>query len=828
MLALSPRVQVLGTMFAWLCGFATVSQAAGAESFHIAPATVELRGNFAQAPLIVTQGDEAGKVGDRSRDLTRAANFASSDSQVVRVDEAGRLLAVGNGTAHVAVTVGETEQQIPVTVADVVEPPVVGFDQHIRPVLNKAGCSMGACHAAQHGQAGLKLSVFGFDPQADWEAMVRDRQQRRVNLLDPEESLLLKKATMQVPHGGSRRLTRGSVDYQLLTAWIQAGAAGPSEKAPKVSKLNVTPSHRICEVGEHQQLRVEAVYNDGTLRDVTAWTKFDSMDDAVLSVSDDGLVTAIGQGQAPLMVRFEGRAEISLFVIPYQEEVDLADWTNNNFIDELASTKFRELGITPEPLCDDATFIRRAFLDAIGTLPTVEDVQAFIESDQPNKRERLIDRLLGFTGDPHLDIYNDQYAAYWTLKWSDLIRNSSSSLGEQGMWALHNWIKEAFRENRPFDQFVRELVTAKGSIYMSGPANYFRINKNTSELTESTAQLFLGVRLQCAQCHHHPFEKYSEEDYYSFSAFFSRVGTKNSEEFGLFGREQVVVVRSTGDVRHPRTRQLLQPKPLDGEPIDHPLDRRIPLAEWLTSPENEFFARSVVNRYMGYLLGYGLVEPIDDMRATNPPSNVALMNALSEGFVDSGFDLKWLVRTIMTSRLYQLDSQPSPTNAADRRFYSHYKVKRLPAEVLLDAIDVVTGVPTKFRNLPPGTRAIELPDAEYPDYFLNTFGKPKRSSVCECERVPDENLAQALHTLNGDILADKIAGANGRIARLLKAETPHEDIVTELYLTTLCRPPSAAEREAAKRFLEESPSPKECYEDLLWALINSKQFLFVR
>ena len=467
-------------------------------------------------------------------------------------------------------------------------------------------------------------------------------------------------------------------------------------------------------------------------------------------------------------------------------------------------------------------------LDATGTLPTPDETNAFLADTDPQKRTKLVDRLLGLTGDPALDIYNDRYAAWWTLKWSDLIRNESRTLGNQGMWALHNWIKDSFRTNKPFDRFVAELVTGKGSIYSNGPANYFRVNRDSSELAESTAQLFLGVRLQCAKCHHHPFEKYSQGDYYSFAAFFSRVGNKNSQEFGLFGRESVVMVRSTGDVRHPKTGQVLKPTALDGSEIDHPLDRRIPLAQWLTAKENAFFARSVANRYVSYLLGRGLVEPVDDMRETNPASNPPLLDALAKHFVDSGYDLKQLVRAIMTSRLYQLSSQPTPENANDDRFYSHYRVKRMSAEALLDAIDSVTGVPTKFKDLPPGTRAIELPDAEYPDYFLKTFGKPKRASVCECERSPDENLSQALHTLNGDILAGKIANKSGRVSTLVAAKKPHAEIVTELYLATLNRPPTDPEMAATHSFLAASPSPQECYEDLLWALVNSKQFLFVR
>ena len=797
-------------------------------SFVISPSTIAIESKFESVQIIVTEPSAPNAIADRSRDLTTGAEFVSTNAAVVQVDKQGRCSAVGNGNALIRVTVTGVSQEIPATVSGIVDNPDVGFLSDVRPILNKTGCASGACHASQHGKGGFKLSVFGYDPTADHTAIARARMQRRINLVSPESSLLLLKPTMQVSHGGGRRFTKGSLEYETLRAWIESGAPAPQSDAAELAKIIVTPSRRVCEENDLQQLRVEAEFNDATKRDVTHWAKFDSMDEGVVSVSEAGLVQTMGAGQSAVMVRYEGQAEIAMFVVPYSKSVDLADWKNNNFIDELAAKKFQELGLAPSPLCDDATFIRRAFLDCIGTLPKLEETTAFIDSTDPNKRTNLVDRLLGLTGDPNLDVYNDQYAAFWTLKWSDLIRNSSNKLGDQGMWALHNWIKESFRTNKPFDQFVRELVTAKGSIYMNGPANYFRVNANSSELTESTAQLFLGIRLECAKCHHHPFEKYSQADYYGLASFFSRVGTKNSEEFGLFGRETVVMVRSSGDVSHPRTGKRMEPTPLDGEPIDDPLDRRLPLAKWLTSPENDFFARSVVNRYVGYLLGRGLVEPIDDMRSTNPPSNVEMMDALSESFVKSDFNLKHLVRTIMTSRLYQLSSQPTAENASDHRFYSYYKVKRIAAEPLLDAIDQVTGVQTKFKSLPLGTRAIELPDAEYPNYFLNTFAKPRRASVCECERSPDENLAQALHTLNGDILAAKIADKNGRVAKVVGEIKSHEHAVRQLYLTALCRQPTREELSTSVDFLDQSTTPSECYEDLLWALINSKQFLFVR
>ncbi len=811
-----------------LCRIAT-----GGEAFEVRPPKVTLEGYLDQAQLVASALDETGAVSDRSEDLTTRALFATSDAGVVAVDERGRLTAQGEGAAVVSVRVGDVVHDVAVVVAGVGREPRASFSGHVLPILSKAGCNAGACHAAQYGQAGFKLSVFGYAPLEDYEAITRDRAGRRLSVIVPEESLLLRKPTRMLPHGGGRRLERGSVDYQLLEAWIAAGAPPPNENDPRVTAIDVWPTRRLGEPGFTQQLQVVASYRDDRRRDVTAWAKFDTLDEGVAQVARDGLITATGRGQAPVMVRFEGQAQVSLVVVPHAATVELGDWEDQNFIDTLAAAKFRQLGIQPSPLCDDATFLRRAYLDAIGTLPSVEESTAFLDSTELDKRNRLIDRLLGLTGDISQDIYNDAYAAYWALKWADLIRSSSDNLGEQGMWALHNWITESLRTNKPFDAFVRELITARGSLYMNAPANYFRIAAAPADLAESTAQLFLGVRLACAKCHHHPFEKYGQDDYFSLAAFFARVGLKGSQEFGLFGGEQVLVVRPGGEVTHPRTGQVMAPRVLDEEPWSadtasaREADRRARLATWLTSADNALFSRNVVNRYVAYLLGRGLVEPVDDLRATNPPSNPELMDALAAGFAQSAFDLKQLLRTIMRSRLYQLDSRPTAANASDERFYSHYRVKRLSAEVLLDAIDRATSVPTKFTNMPSGTRAIELPDSNYADYFLKTFGKPRRVSVCECERAADANLAQALHTLNGDILAGKIAQPQGRVARLLEAGAPREQVVSELYLSTLCRRPTAAEMAACEEMFAGSPSAKEFYEDLLWALINSKAFLFV-
>lgn len=826
----SQKTRLGAVALASLCGlvFGAALLNGAERTWKVTPSELKLSGNFDRLQLVVSQTNSSGEISPSSDDLTAQAKYSSSNPAVATISPEGRLLAVGNGEALVRVTLGSEQAELPVEVTDVSEHPQIRFFEQIRPILNKQGCALAACHAAQHGKGGFKLSVFGFEPDKDHIAMVRDSLERRIDRVNPDASLLLQKPSMQTPHGGGKRLEKASVDYDVMKAWIACGAPATAKTEEEVKAIHIFPKRRLGQVGMTQQIRVEAEYPNGRRTDVTHWARFDSLDDGVASVHRDGLVTAVGKGQGAVMVRFEGQADTCLFVIPYGPPAQLVGWENKNFIDEHAANKFRQLGIEPSPVCDDATFLRRAFLDAVGTLPTPAETEAFLASADPKKREQLVDRLLGLTGDPAQDIYNDAYAAWWSLKWSDLLRNNSAGLGEQGMWSMHNWIRESFRVNKPFDKLVRELITARGSLYSNGPANYYRVHRDPPALAEATAQLFLGIRLECAKCHHHPFEKYSQEDYYGMAAFFARVGTKTSEEFGLFGGEQAVVVRDSGEVSHPKKGGAMQPKPLDGEAAVHPLDRRIPLADWLTAKDNSYFAKNVVNRYVSFLLGRGLVEPVDDLRSTNPATNPELLDALCQHLAAHQFDLKQLVRAIMTSRLYQLDSQPTAANAPDKAFYSHYLVKRITAEPLIDAIDHVTGAKTKYKSLPLGTRAIELPDAEYPDYFLAAFGKPKRVSVCECERPLDPSLAQALHTLNGETLMTKIGDKTGRLAKLLAEKKSPEAITTEFYLATLSRPPSPAEIAAAQQIVAEAATPEEGWQDLLWALLNSKQFLFVR
>lgn len=802
-----------------------------AEGIVVAPSRVLLDGPFERAQLLVRAADSDA---ERAVDLTRDVVFTVADPAVARVTPAGVVSAVADGVTRVDVGGPAGTRAVEIEVRGTTGPPRVDFDHDLLPVLSRAGCNAGACHASQYGKGGFVLSVMAFDPALDHASLALASRGRRVSPGNPEGSLLLQKATGAVPHGGGTRIPAGSPDHQLLVRWIGAGAPGPSADAAPVTRLEIEPAKRVTDTGATQQLRVVAEYADGRRRDVTEWTRFDAMDEGIVTVSPTGVAATVGRGQGSVMARYGGEATVATFVVPFAARGDaapsLAEWTGGHPLDAVAGRKFAELGLVPSPLCDDATFLRRVFLDAIGGLPTPEESRAFLASTAPDKRARLVDELLGLTGDPARDRYVERYAAWQSLKWADLIRNNSAVVGESGMWALANWLRESFRTGKPFDRFVAELVTARGSVFSSGPANYFRIAGNPSDLAESTAQLFLGTRMQCAKCHHHPFERYGQADYYGFAAFFARVASKGSAEFGIFGGETIVMVTPSGEVTHPKTGAVMKPTTLDGRTPETGDDRRVALAEWIVSPENELFARSVVNRYLAFLLGRGLVEPIDDLRSTNPPSNPEMMDLLVRELRGSGFDVRRLMRFVMTSRLYQLDSVPLESNAADDRFYSHFRVKRLPAEALLDCIDDATAVRTKHPNLPLGTRAIELPDAAAANTnpFLVTFGKPKRASVCECERTADENLAQALHTLNGDIVAAKVADGAGRAATLLASGRPMAECIEELWLATLCRPPSAEEAAEAAAIVAASPSPAEGLQDLLWGLVNSKHFLFVR
>jgi hypothetical protein len=789
-----------------------------AEPLFVEPSESALVGPRARQALLVSEAEGQGSATPARRDVTGRARFVSLHPQVARVTAEGVVLPVGDGTATIKVVIGERAALAAVEVRGVRRPRPVSFKNEVVPVLTRYGCNLGACHGAQYGKGGFKISLLGYDPDVDYAALVKLAKGRRLCRPHPERSLFLLKPTGAVSHGGGQRFTPDSEPYRLLMRWIEEGTPAPQEKEARIVALEVLPRERVMQPREQQRLVVRARFSDGAFADVTAGARLNSLNEGVAEVTADGLVTTTGRGATAIMARYLGQAAVTRITVPFHPSLPTGYRypETAGFIDDWGTRKWREMGLTPSGLCGDEEFIRRASLDAIGSLPTPAEVQAFLADKAPDKRSRLIDALLR----------RPEYADYWSVKWGDLLRINRGSLGEKGMWSFYTWLHRTLEENRPVDRWVRELITAQGSTYTNGPANFFRVASNPSELAETTSQVFLGVRLQCARCHHHPFEKWSQDDYYSLAAFFARVGRKGSEEFGIFGGEEVVRLSRSGEVRNPRTKVDMRPRALDGPVVDDPLDRRRALAAWITSKNNLMLPRNIVNRCWSMLMGRGLVEPVDDMRVTNPPSNPELLDALARDFVQKGYDLKALLRAIMNSRVYQLSSEATPENRADEMFYSHYRVKRLPAETLLDAIDTATGTTEKFANLPAGTRAIQLPDASVDSYFLDTFGRPPRQIACECERTGEPNIAQALHLMNSDLVNGKLARKEGRIQRLLASGTPTGLLVRDLYLAALSRPPHPIETATALRLMAKAPSFKEGVEDLLWTLLNTREFLF--
>jgi hypothetical protein len=785
-------------------------------SLHVYPARVQLDGPRALQRLGVL-----GECADgRAWDLTRQATFTSSAPAVAAVDRHGVITPKGDGQATITIEAGGRSAAVPVTVQRTNADIPVSFSREIIPLLTRAGCNQGACHGSQHGRGGFKLSLLGFDPLFDYSQIVQSAEGRRVVLSEPERSIILLKPTLTMEHGGGERFPMGGPEYQLLKRWLEDGAPEPSAKDPEVKELEIWPAHRILAAGEQQQLLVQAVWSDGLREDVTANARFDSLNDGIAAVTPAGLVTAKARGETHIMVRFGGQAAVARITLPYAHIEKYPQVAGNNFIDDKLIAKWKDLGLTPSPLCSDEDFFRRIHLDTLGTLPEPADIKAFLADKSPDKRKKAIERVLS----------RPEFVDFWALKWGDLLRINRDFLNERGMWSFHNWVRACLRDNRPLDAMVRDIITAEGSTFTEGPANFFRVGNSPSDWSETAAQVFLGVRVGCARCHHHPFERWSQDDYAGMAAFFVRLATKRSQEFGIFGGEQVVYLRSKGEMTHPRKGTIVPPHPLGGPVMDDPLDRRVKLAEWLTSKDNPYFARNLVNRFWGYYMGRGLVEPLDDLRATNPASNPELLDALAKDFAEHHFDLKHLLKTIMESRAYQLAARPGEGNKADAGnvYYTRFTVRRLTAEELADAVDYATGTREKYKGLPMGTRAIQLPDPNVPSFFLDVFGRPGRKVTCECERTIQPNIAQALHLLNGDFLNQKIASPQGRIAALFKARKSLPAIVEELYLVTLSRPPRPEELQRALHWIAEAPSPREGAEDLLWSLLNSREFLFNR
>ena len=712
----------------------------------------------------------------------------------------------------------------------------VNFANQVVPILTRYGCNQGACHGAQYGKGGFKLSLAGFDPDLDYLNIVKQSRGRRVTAADPGRSLFLQKPSLTVPHGGGKRLELASADFKTLRNWLSEGSVGPDKSDAYVTKIEVSPSETILKSpGDTIQLSVSATFSDGVKRDVTSHTRLNTLNDAVATCTPEGGVIAVNRGQTAIMVRYGGQAAVSTIIVPYsQTSVSPGEKTrgaailSGKGIDPLVLRKQRQLGLSASSLCEDETFIRRVSFDLIGTAPTPEEIKSFLKSREKDKRDKLIDSLLA----------RPEYADYWTLKWGDLLRSNRTNLTPKGMWSFTNWIRTQMTANRPANEFVKELLLSQGSTFTTGPANYYRVAGNPLDLAETTSQVFLGVRLQCAKCHHHPFEKWSQADYYQFAAFFARVGQKGSGDFGLFGNENVIKIQDGGEVYHPKTGVLMRPNPLGlqlaalpagAKPLDPDVDgdRRKVLADWLTSKNNRLFAKNLANRYWGYLFGKGIVNPIDDLRVTNPPTNPALLEFLADELVASDFNLKRMLKLICSSKTYQLSSDATKLNEKDELFFTHYYPKRLQAESLLDAIDVACGTHEKFNDLPMGTRAIQLPDPLVGNDFLDTFGRPQRLIACECERVAEPNLSQTLRLMNGTSINSKIAEGGGRIAKRISEKKSDHYILNELYLASVGRPPKVKERAIVLGTLAFSSDSerKTTFEDVLLTLLNSKEFL---
>jgi hypothetical protein len=796
---------------------ATLLLACGlALSARPAPATLRLTGGQTELTLngpydsarLLLEEQSGGTVHDVSAHVT----IEPFDPELVTVRD-GVVRGKKDGKTLLFLQRGGQQISIPVTVTGCTSPVAPQFGSQVVPVLTRLGCNQGGCHGAQQGKGGFKLSLQGYDPDADWESITRAAAGRRVTPAQPENSLLLRKPTGAVPHKGGVLLAPGDSSYRLLLDWLSAGMPGPKEGEPEAVSLKVEPPLRDVAPGKPQAFRALATLSNGTVRDVTSEALFSVSDHALTSVTPEGSARLSGKGEAAVLVRYRDRVAAATLRAPFGTPRAPAV-KNLGPIDRIVEEKLASLGLDASPRCADEDFLRRASLDTIGLLPTPAEVRAFLSDRDPYKREKCIEKLLN----------RPEFVDYWTLKWGDLLKSNRNILNEKGLTSLNAWIRRSVADNKPWDRFARELLTARGSMYEEGQANYFRAAASPDALTEMTSQVFLGVRIQCAKCHNHPYEKWKQYEYYQLAAFFNRVRTKPGEA----PDERVVFTASGGETTHPRTGKVMPPTPLGGAPIPANFtgDRRVAFADWLTDPKNPFFARILVNRLWKHFLGQGLIEPVDDVRMTNPPSNEALLDHLAKDFVAHEFDLKHTMRQILRSKTYQRSSLPTVANAAETRFYSRYYFKRLDAEPLLDAVGQATGTPEKFAGVPAGIRAAELPDTTAQSYFLDLFGRPARNIVCQCERVDAPSLGQLLHFMNGKGVSDKIASKEGRIARLLAAKATDEALTEELYLATLSRFPEPGEIAVAKKTLMGAKDRQKAAEDVLWALLNAKEFLF--
>jgi hypothetical protein len=786
----------------------------------VQPATITFSGARAMQQIVVT-----GRYADGTlRDLTPFCDLAVEIPGIVEFGAGGFLQPRKDGATTLVVKAGGQAARVAVTVKDYAKPQPISFRHQMIAALNVGGCNMGACHGTPSGKNGFRLSLRGYDPAADYLQLTRDVLGRRTDRLDPEASLIVQKALGRIPHEGGPRFPAASLPAQIFKGWLAEGLQDDPANLPALAAIEILPGARVLhQPARWQQLAVLAHFADGRVRDVTRLTVFSSSDTAVATVTTDGLVEFQQTGEAAILCRYLD--ELQAIRLTYLELRPGFRWPNppeNNYIDKHVLAKLRMLGIPPSDLCTDQEFVRRVYLDLCGILPTAAETRAFLADANPNKRARLIDTLFE----------RPEYADFWTLKWSDVLRSNRKVIQEKGVHVFQHWLHERIARNMPFDEVVRELLTANGSTFANPPANYYRIARDPQNLAETTAQLFFGIRMQCAKCHNHPFERWTQDDYYSMAAFFARVKQRKDPAQPGAGPKaagaEVIYSDRAGEVVQPRTGKVMPPKFMGGSVAQVPAgkDRRQVLADWLTNGSNPFFARSVANRVWFHLTGRGIVDPVDDFRDSNPSANDALLDALGQDFVASKFNLKHLIRVILNSRTYQLSTQANDFNKDDNKYFSHAVTRLLSAEQLLDAVCTSTDVPEKYPGLPLGTRAVQLPDGEVNHVFLKTFGQPGRELACECEREGDSNLAQALQLINGPTINEKLRNPNNRIGKLLAKNTPERDILNDLYLTTLSRLPVDGEVKASLEHVQRSPDKRKAWEDVHWALLNSKEFLF--
>lgn len=783
------------------------------------PATVQLRGADSQQQLVVGT-----QIKGRHIDLTRDAAYESANANIAAISAAGVITPVGNGETEIRIQTKHGETTIPVSVTGAGQNPPLDFENDIIPVLTDGGCNSGPCHGKARGQGGFKLSLFGFDPDYDFGALSRESRGRRIFQTSPKRSLLLLKPIGEAPHGGGLRMREGDPAYRTLLRWIQGGMPRRAEEAPKLVNVTVEPSDRILNFESLQQLIVTAHYSDGSIRDVTPLTAYQSNEAAIAGVNEDGLVeTTNVTGEAAIMARYMGRIAVATISVPLAEDIPDSTYANlprNNFIDDLVWKKLQRLRLTPSEPAPDHVFLRRAFVDIIGRVPTTEETREFLKDGSPAKRSRLVDQLLE----------SPEYADHWANKWADLLRPNPYRAGIKSTLSFDNWIRQAFRENRPYDEFVSELLTARGSTFRNGAVVLFRDRRTPDELTTIVSQLFLGIRLECAKCHQHPNEAWGQNHFYGLAAYFDRLGRKGrGVSPPISGSEEYLYVGKRRAVKHPLTSEEMSPTPLFGEApeIAEDDDPRESLATWITSKDNPLFRQVIANRIWKDMMSRGLVEPVDDLRASNPPTNPELLEALAVDLRDNGYNLKHLIRRIANSYVYGLSSLPSDTNVVDGRNYSRFYRERLRAEVLLDSVSQITGIEEKFDAMPPGSTARQLWSHRIGSLFLDAFGRPDPNQDPPCERFPDTTIVQALHLMNSQKLYDKVTSDNSLAASLASDDKNDASVIEELYLAVYARFPTDEERAAATKFItEQKDSRRKAVQDLLWAMLNTPEFVF--